>query len=359
MSEGQYVPQSPMQPPFAPHPQAEKKNYTGLIIGVVSGGVLLVLIVVGAIVFALQSAAHTPEKALDAYHGAVVHGDAHKALELGGVKVTSADLLLTNAAYRAARDHITRYALGDAVTNGDGAAVTARITQGSQHYEQSFALVKAGKDMLFFDKWVLKPVALGYATVAIEAPSDATITIAKVGMKKPSGEIRLKALPGTYPVAMSSTSPLYDAKTTDASVVGFTGASSKPAVVAATLTAAGTQAATDAVNAHLDSCAASTDFRPVGCSFGSTGESSTYTYSNQKWTLDPRPQFTIGSWIGTGWSVRTTTPGSATFTATISDGSGGTGTATAGPVAVRISGYVVDDGSGMKFTSLIRQDATA
>lgn len=345
----------PVQPQQSP-----KKKHTGLIVGILSGAVLLILIIVAAIVFALQSAAHTPQRAVDAYLQAMVHGNVTRALSLGGVKATSSDLLLTDAAYRAATDHITHYSLSGSVTNGDGAAVTAEITQGTEHYQQSFALVNQGKDMLFFDNWQLKPVALGRATVDVNAPSDSKVSIAGVAVHHSSELLSLRALPGTYQVKLTGSNALYEAKATDAKVVGFTGAASTPARVTATLTDAGMKSAVAAVNTYIDGCAASTDFRPAGCSFGSTGENSSYTYSNQKWTIDPRPQFTIGPWVAGGWTVRTTTPGVANFSADISDGAGGSGTATAGPIDVRVAGYISKiDASGATFESLIKEDATA
>jgi hypothetical protein len=341
-------------------PGSRAPSRTGLIIGIASGAVLLILVVIGAVVFALQSAAHTPQRAVDAYLQAIVHANVTRALSLGGVKATPSDRLLTDAAYRAATDHITGYSLSGAVTNGDGAAVTAEITQGTERYRQSFALVKHGKDMLFFDHWQLKPVALGRATVDVNAPSDAKVSVAGVVLDDASGVHSLLALPGTYQVKITGTNDLYQAKTTSAQVIGFSGAASTAARVTATLTDAGMKSAIAAVNTYIDGCAASTDFRPAGCSFGSTGENPAYTYSNQKWTIDPRPQFTIGTWVAGGWAVRTTTPGVARFSADISDGEGGSGTATAGPVDVRVAGYISKiDASGATFESLIAEPATA
>lgn len=339
---------------------APKKKHTGLIVWVACGAALLILIIVGLIAFAMQSAAHTPQRVVDAYLQAIVHGNVPRALDLGGVDATSSDLLLTTAAYRAGTNHITHFSLSGVVTNGDGAAVTAEITQGTERYTQPFALVKHGKGMLFFDNWQLKPVALGRATVDVNAPSDAKLAIAGVTIHDASGLLSLRALPGTYQVKMTGSNALYEAKASDANVVGFTGAASTPARVSATLTDTGMKSAIAAVDKYIDGCAASTDFRPAGCSFGSTGENPSLTYSNQKWTIDPRPQFTIGPWVAGGWTVRTTTPGIAHFSADISDGAGGSGTATAGPIDVRVAGYISKiDASGATFTSLIAEPATA
>jgi len=342
-----------------PIPSAQTKR-TGLIAAIVAGGVLLILIIAGAVFFATQSSAHAPQKAVDAYMQAVVHGNVKQALQLGGVRATPSDVLLTDAAYRAASDHITHYSLTGSVVNGDGAAVRAVITQGSQRFTQSFALVKDGKDMLFFDRWKLKPIALGTARVELEAPSDAAVTVGKTTVKHDSDTINLRALPGTYPVAMTSSGGLYDAKGSSAEVIGFAASASRPAQLTATLTAAGMQAASDAVNTYIDGCAASTEFRPDGCPFGTVGEDDGYSYSAQKWTVDPRPEFSIGAWSAGGWAVTTTTPGAASFSANIADGAGGTGTATAGPLAFYVGGYISKvDGSGATFVPLIADTPTA
>jgi hypothetical protein len=212
--------------------------------------------------------------------------------------------------------------------------------------------VKAGKDLLFFDTWQLKPVSLGRATVEVAAPSAASFTMAGVPLKDPTGTVSLRALPATYPVKQAGTNEYYSVDASSASVVGFGDAASTPARVSAKLTSAGLDAANAAVNTYIDGCAASTEFRPTGCSFGATGEDSAYTYTNQKWTIDPRPVFTVGSWIAGGWAVSTTTPGSATFSATIANGSG-SGTASAGPINVRVTGFISKvDASGATFDPL-------
>ena len=112
-------------------PGTRATSRIGLIVWIVSGCALLVLLVCCIIGYLVIASAHTPQKAVAAYLGAVQHGDVSDALRLGGVKVTSSDLLLTRAAYRAATDHVIGYSLSGAVTNGDGAAVTAEITQGT------------------------------------------------------------------------------------------------------------------------------------------------------------------------------------------------------------------------------------
>jgi hypothetical protein len=48
---------------------------------------------------------------------------------------------------------------------------------------------------------------------------------------------------------------------------------------------------------------------------------------------------TIGAWSGSGWRVETTTPGSATYTASFT-GPTGVGTGTAGPIPFRADGTI-------------------
>jgi hypothetical protein len=348
------------QPTPTPTPQpAPKKKRTGLIVGIVSGSVFLLLLIAGAIGYVTLTAAHAPQEAVQSYLGALKSGNASEALRLTGVTPASTDLLLTDKAYRAATNRISRFTLESSAVDGDGAAVTANITQGAARYAQSFTLVKTGKDLLFFDVWQLRPVSLGHVVVRAAIPSDAALTVAGIPVKTSSSGIDLAALPGTYAVAAADTNAWYAINGSSAEVVGFGSAASKPAAVAATLTDQGKAAGTAAVNAYLDGCAASTEFRPAGCSFGATGEDSSYTYSNQKWTMDARPVFTIGQWVPGGWAVTTTEPGSATFTATISSGDG-SGTAKAGPITVRVSGFITKiDDSGATFDSLTVEPATA
>ncbi|MEO8906924.1 MAG: hypothetical protein ABI310_02495 [Microbacteriaceae bacterium] len=355
-----YVQQQPRRQP--PQPSAEaaprRKSRTGLIVWLVSGGVFLLLLIAAIVGAVALTASHAPDRAVAAYLQALESGHAADALSLSGVHATSADLLLTDAAYRAATDRISHSTIGTTAVNGDTAAVTAELTQGTQRYTQTFSLEKTGTDLLFFPNWQLKPVQLGAVVVRLNGPSDLALKVA--GIAAPSGAtVELAALPGTYAVTPVTTSQWYTIKDESAVVTGFGSAGSKPVIMNVTLSEKGVVAATEAVNKYLDVCAASTEFLPPNCPFGAVGQDPAYTYSNQKWTLNARPVFEVGGWRSGGWVVATKTPGNATFTADVSNASGN-GTSSTDPIPVRVTGYIskIDD-SGATFTTLVAEPATA
>lgn len=359
MSLEEYERQTYPEPYAQPQPQPSKRKRTGLIVGLVSGGALLFLMIVAGIIGAVAlSTSHSPEHPVAAYLRALGSGNASEALRLSGVHATSADLLLTDAAYRASTDHISAFTIGTTTTDGDTATVTARLTQGAQHYEQTFTLQKTGTDLLFFPTWQLQPVQLGAVLLRVNGPSDAALTVA--GIAAPAGAtVQLVALPGTYPIAATTASKWYTLNDASATVIGFGTAGSRPVTVTATLTQQGLAAATDAVNNYLDGCAAAATFMPPNCPFGATGQDPAYTYSNEKWTIDPRPTIEIGAWRSGGWSVTTTTPGAATFTADVSNATGH-GTSSTDPIPVRVAGSITKiDDSGATFSTTVVEPATA
>lgn len=344
-------------PPERQRPQGSKR--AGPIIAVVSGVALVVLLIIaGVVAAAALSASLAPERAVAAYLHALENGDATKALSISGVHPASADLLLTDAAYRAATDRISRFAIGTTAINGDTAAVTVQLAQGARRYTQTFTLDKAGANLLFFPIWRLEPVRLGAVLVRVNGPSDAAVIVAGITAPRQAA-VELAAFPGTYRVTAASTSQWYTLNDASAAVIGFGTAGSKPVTVDATLTEHGVGAATDAVDNYLDGCAASTAFLPPNCPFGATGQDPAYTYTNVKWTIDPRPVFKIGAWRDGGWSVTTTTPGAATFTSDISNAKGH-GTSRTDPIPVRVSGSITKiDDSGATFMTGVVNPATA
>jgi hypothetical protein len=225
-------------------------------------------------------------------------------------------------------------------------------------YDQQFALEKEGTDLLFFDRWALTPVELGTLTVQVGAPDAAVVTAAGVEVPHAGAEgdtVELRAFPGSYPATLDGAGA-YAAD----DVVGIaTGASStgSPATLVATLTDTGQASARAAVDAWLAACVASPDLKPAGCSFQILNEPTGYTLTDQKWTLETTPVYEIGDWTSQGWQVEATTEGSATFTSTLSDGAGGTGTFNSvGAVRVPIQGVISDvTAEGATFTSTLLQ----
>jgi len=323
--------------------------------------VLFALGVVAAVVVGRTAATHRPEAAAVAYLEAVQQGDVERATALDGTEVGDDDVLLTNDAYAGVTDGVTGWDVSGSRVDGDSAVVVAVVQQGGEGgavYDQQFALEKEGTDLLFFDRWALTPVELGTLTVQVGAPDAAVVTAAGVEVPHAGAEgdtVELRAFPGSYPATLDGAGA-YEAD----DVVGIaTGASStgSPATLVATLTDTGQAAARAAVDGWLSACLASTDLAPDGCSFQIINEPTGYTLSDQKWTLEAAPVYEIGDWTSEGWQVDATTEGSATFTSSLSDGAGGTGTFNSvGAVRVPIQGVIPDvTAEGATFTSTLLQ----
>jgi hypothetical protein len=353
--------QAPTPPaPRTPEQAARRRR---LLIGLIGGAALLLaLVVAGAVTFATMSASHRPEATVRDYLGAVQAGEVERALALDGTEVADGDVLLTDDAYAAADDRVDGFRVGAVSAEGDDAQVEAVVhrADGSTH-AQDFTLVRDGRDLLFFDRWALQPVDLGTVSVQVAGPASAEIAVDGTPVTRGSdGSVSLKAFPGSYEVALATENESYSATAATAVVEGADVAA-QPTLLTTTLTPAGTTAATAAVDAWVAGCIASTDLRPEGCSFGLVDtESGRYTLSGQKWTLESAPQFTVGDWQDGGWTVSTTTPGSASFTAEGVDAAGNRGIyGSLAPVPVRVGGLISDvTADGATFTSSVSTPLT-
>ena len=353
--------QAPTPPAQRTPEQAARRRR--LLIGLIGGAaLLLVLVVAGAVTFATMSASHRPEATVRDYLGAVQAGEVERALALDGTEVADGDVLLTDDAYAAADDRVDGFQLGAVSSEGDDAQVEAVVhrADGSTH-AQDFTLVRDGRDLLFFDRWALQPVDLGTVSVQVAGPASAEIAVDGTPVTRGSdGSVSLKAFPGSYEVALAAENESYSATAATAVVEGAV-VTAQPTLLTTTLTPAGTTAATVAVDAWVAGCIASTDLRPEGCSFGLYDtESGRYTLSGQKWTLESAPQFTVGDWQDGGWTVSTTTPGSASFTAQGVDAAGNSGVyGSLAPVPVRVGGLISDvTADGATFTSSVATPLT-
>jgi hypothetical protein len=357
MTGAQQPPSSPYPPtdPSLSQPRKKKRGRAALWISL---AVVLVLLIAGGVVGGvLGTQANAPEREVEEYLTALVDGDAEDALAVSGEDVGDGDVLLTDDVYGDADDRISGYELGETTITGDTAEVAATISQGDESYETTFTLSKAGKAFVVFDTWRLQAPELGVVSYSVEGPAETAVTVAGIDTTAlepaESGSVELRALPGTYTVALASDDAFFAAEPITVNVLGFgadaatsttaDGAESNTLVV--TLTEGAVTAATEAVDAYIDGCAASTEFRPEGCPFSARGENPAYEYTNCVWTLEPRPAFTIGEYADGEWPVTTDSSGSAELNCDVRDpGSGQTGTSTAGPMDVEIAGAITGFG---------------
>jgi hypothetical protein len=346
--------------PYAPpawRPTPRRRLGRGGLIGIVAGGVALVLVIVAVVVGGVVGRQHfAPERTVQAFLADVEHGRIASALRTGGISAKG-DPLLTATGYAKASHRVTSSRIVSAVSSGSTAVVKADLDQGGTRVPATFRLDRTGTAWGVFPVWSLEPVSLGAVDVLVNGPAGTPVTIA--GQKTTTGKdgtVTLAALPGSYDIAVTG-SRWFQTKSATATVSGFGGTASSPIDLTTTLTDAGSAAATTAVNAWVDGCVASTDLAPKGCSFYAYGEDPSETYSNQKWTLNTRPAVSVGDWTSDGWLVETTTPGSATYTASFT-GPSGAGTGTAGPISFLADGLITGfTDAGATFTPAVSNDA--
>lgn len=337
-----------------PVPQRPRRKLRrGQLIGIVSGGTAVVLLLVAGVVgYSIGSSSHSADRPVRAFLDDLTAGRVADALDDAGIEREKTDVLLGEAAYAKASDKVTGYRVAATRTEGDTATVRAYLRQGGQDVAATFTLDKTGTDWGVFRSGSCRPRNSDRSTSpcgSVRCWGHRRRPDVKTAK---DGTVSLRALPGTYDVAFDG-----DKWTTasggSASVSGFGRSTSTPVQMTTTLTTAGQQAAKRAVDAWVDGCIASTDAAPAGCSFYAYGQNPAYTYSNQKWTLETRPTVRVGSWTTNGWLITTTTFGRAKYTADIS-GAAGTGTASAGPLNVNASGYVTGFSSdGATFRSAV------
>ncbi|MFJ8895259.1 hypothetical protein ACIRCZ_11780 [Leifsonia sp. NPDC102414] len=334
---------------------------TALALGV---GITALVLVIGA------RDASTPQALVSAYLTDVKRGDVEAATKLEGRTHRAVDVLLTNKAYKNATDRVTAFRIVTVRPHGRDATVTAEVTGGGTKSTRDFAVSRGAwspASLVGVDSWKLAPVTLGTVTVTIGAPGRVDATLAGVPLGWKGAPLRLNAFPGTYTLAASTGNDWFTLAGATASVAGF--ADDVQLQDAAVLTQKGLDSAQASAQAWLDTCAASPEAQPAGCSFGlSSGAEPGEIWTNAAWTVQSRPTVTVGPWdfgchlpdqaaVSTGgcWPVKTTTPGTVTFQADFSmpaTGDSGTVTSTA-PIEADVEGSISSFGdAGAVFQSV-------
>jgi len=360
----------PAQPPFArpapspyeqqsygaPTEERPRKRRRWLLVGGITAGVVILLGVGAAVGASVISGNLGADKPVDAFLQRLVDGEAESALAM----VTGADdgPLLTDEVYGGAENRIGAFTLGEPTVEGETATVVATITQGDEEYETTFALVSAGKTLLFWNDWRLDAVPLAAVAVDFDAPGDLALELGGQPLDRAvvaSGP--LAALPGDYAFSSPDDNANYTAAPATASVVGFGGRVGvdplDPVEVdfPVTLTDAGQKAALAAANKNLDACIAQTVMSPVGCRYGVAVEPGV-SNTNIRWSIIARPAATFGAWDGGGFPVVSTAPGRFGFVSNYTEpATRGSGTATATVDDYEFSGKVTFTGGAAAYES--------
>ncbi|WP_285725820.1 hypothetical protein [Psychromicrobium xiongbiense] len=320
----------PQQVPPQQVPPQQRKSRKGLLIGLGSGVLALILIVVGCgLWYANASSSHAPENQVKAFLDKLVAGQVEEALALSSTDLTDADkTLINNKVYGSLSNRVSSYTLGKTTVSNGKATVPATLSTGSSDIPVDFTLHASGKDIVV-DTWTLEPVALPSLTVNFTAPASIAPTVAGVAIKPqvvaaagavPASlkSITLKALPGTYPVKVATQDAAFTVADVSVTVDSFAGKGPATATLKAVLTDAGKKAITDAVGAYEDGCAAKGSLVLTGCPFSgnTTDPILKYTISDAKWVINSRPTVQVAEWTNSGgWLVLSTTSGSASWSA--------------------------------------------
>lgn len=277
-------------------------------------------------------------------------------MTLAGIRANSGDVLLNDAAYAKITDPISSFSVLPPVTRGAVTTVQARITQGDRAYDRAFVVEKTG-GLPGIPFWKLGRIEPDTVDFMVEGPAGIAYTVAGVKLQSMplATDVTLRALPGTYPVELTSKSADFDVPT-HAITTSPAGDAVSPTVFTAHLSDDGQATARTAIDAWLDACVASHDAAPAHCPFLSYADGPGDDISNVRWQLHTRPDVTIDPvWTTDGWLVESTT-GSISAEATLtrrSDGAKGEGYTD--PFSFDFRGILTFDGGGALFTPLIAE----
>lgn len=303
---------------------------------------------------AISALQRMPAIVVAQYLRSLEHGDATEAMRLGGIKRHTGDILLTDAAYSKITDRIKSFTVAAPVTRRGETTVSATIRQGSRTYTSSFAVQKDG-GIPWLPFWKMRPIEPDTLDFLVGGPAGLTYTIA--GLKPTSTpldtDVRLRALPGSYPVEVLQKDTEFNIPTADV-LTTPTGQNTSPTVLLAQLTTTGKAAAQRAIDTWLDGCIASHDPKPAACPFETFAADPADDIGNVDWQLLTRPTATVQpDWYEGGWDVDSTsgTVGATAVLKRRSDGAIGIGSTD--PFSFSFKGTVTFDGVSAVFTPVI------
>lgn len=288
-----------------------------------------------------------PRALVTHYLTALQHGKAEDAMKLGGIRHSSADILLSDTAYAKATDRITSFRVEGPVTRGATTTVSATILQGGNKRRQTFTVEHSG-GIPGLPLWKLAPVSVDTVAFEVHGPEGTTYSVAGIQPKsQPLGTtVTLRALPGTYPVAFASVSKNY--RIAGADVASTPAGETTASRFVAQLSPDGETAARHAIDMWLDGCVASSNTAPDACPFLVDATTSDgLSVGSVHWTLDDRPTVTVAAgWSNGGWAVASGT-GTVTASATLTRPTdGATGQGRTDPISFGYAGVITFGADG-------------
>jgi len=129
----------------------------GLVGGLVGAGVLVLLIIGGAIALSLMNQARDPARLVEQYLALIADGRAEAANELVDPRLDrEGSALLTDEVLGAAEERIEVIEVETVDRSGRGAEVSAVLRLDGVRFEQTFSVEPGPKEWLLLDTWVLE-----------------------------------------------------------------------------------------------------------------------------------------------------------------------------------------------------------
>jgi hypothetical protein len=308
-------PQVSQRPPMDP-----KKKKKIILFSAIGAGVVLVLIIASVIVNVIGGSQFGPGATVKTYLSAISQGNAAEANKLVDPGVTkNAAALLSDDILGEAKAFMKNAKVTEVTTRGESAYAEVSYSIDGTAFDDIIALSKDGKQGVFFDNWRIDKPLLSAVHVYASQGTVVSVNGKDIDFGK---AYDLPAYPASYEIGAPE-GDFFEAETQ--SFVAGTGSKARYEAVEVEFTPSEelTSAVQEALNKHLDACAASaTD--PGECDMYSGAP---FTFADQpamKYSVEKYPVVTVDE----SGARFTTEGGKVTATATGTLYGGGTGTET-------------------------------
>lgn len=309
-----------------------------ILFSALAAGLVLLLIIGAVVVNVINRTQYGPEATVRSYLAAISQGKASQANELvdPGVGKNAASLLADDILGES-KALMKNAKVTKVSTRGDSAFAEVSYSIDGTAFDDVLELSKDGKQGVLFDKWKIDKPLLSSVYVYTNQGTTVSVNGTDVDFGK---EYELAAYPGVYEIGAPEGN-FFEAES-QTFVAGTGSKANYEAVELDLVPSEGlTQAVQEALNAHLDACAASKTDDPEGCGMYTGAR---YDFADEptlKYTVEKYPVVTVDE-FGAHFS---TEGGKVTATATGTLYGGGTGTESyTTDEGWNLSGSIVIDG---------------
>lgn len=284
--------------------QPPKKKRTGLLIGLIAGGLVVVVAIAIGLVALLAGGGGKPSETVEAYLQALADGNAEQALEQGEKPPDTT--FATGAALKAQQDiaKISSISVNDGYSSGNRARVSATYKFGDKQADESFSLTKIGGD------WKLDDTVYPIDLTGLDDVPGLTL----LGLDA-SGKDKVYVFPGPLTWGSSNEYLTVTESDSDDFTLSPSDGSFSYTSLETALSEDGEQAVADAVTTFIDECAKSKEVDPDDCpqreyDYEAVAGTATWTAPDDLSSLEYRTSSPVTQVYVSGsltWSVTYTT----------------------------------------------------